>query len=97
MRIHIDLEIDITGSARRAGIVVLNYLYNLGTMLSQAINVVLFLGDPDESCSSRLGKSIEAGGWASRLPWPAAFRSHFVRSIEPDRGHNGALTRSVRP
>lgn len=81
---------------KRVTEVLLNYFYNVATVLSQAINTIVFLGDPDESLSSRIGKSVEAGGWASRVPWPGFVRRHLIRSIERDRGDDGALTRDER-
>ena len=73
-----------------------NYLYNIATMLSQGVNVIVFFGDPDESLSSRLGKSIASNGWASKVPWPKCVKAHFVRSIEKDRGNSGTFTREQR-
>lgn len=77
--------------------VFLNYLYNLANALSQFINAAVFLGDPDESLSGVIGKSIERGGWASRVPWPRWLRNHFTSSIEDDRGDNSAFRRQYRP
>lgn len=74
---------------------VLNYIYNLHVALSQLANTLLG-GDPDESLSGRIGKSIEAGGWAARVPWPAMVRRHWLASIEPDEGGNNALRRRER-
>lgn len=81
---------------RRLRAVALNYAYNVGTWLSQGVNVLVLLGDPDESVSSRIGKSIRGHGWARRVPWPKAVLRHFLRSVEPDRGQDGALTRRRR-
>jgi len=76
--------------------VALNYVYNIGTWLSQGVNAIVLLGDPDESVSSRIGKNIRARGWAYRVPWPPAIRRHWLRAIEYDRGSDGALTRERR-
>ncbi len=75
---------------------IFNYLYNILTLLSQAINTVIFLGDPDESLSGRIGKSYKAGGWAFKVPWPAFMLKHWLASIEPDEGDNSALRRTTR-
>lgn len=74
---------------------ILNYLYNLHVALSQLANVLIG-GDPDESLSGRIGKSIAAEGWAARVPWPAMVRRHWLASIEPDEGGNNALRRRER-
>jgi hypothetical protein len=74
----------------------LNYLYNVMVALSQFLNVALFFGDPDESISGRIGKSIAAGGWAARMPWPGFMRRHFLASIEPEEGRDGAFDRRSR-
>ena len=73
--------------------VLINYLYNIMVALSQLFNVVVLLGDPDESTSGKLGKSIVGGGVASKIPWPGFMKRHFVASIEPDRGENSAFKR----
>lgn len=76
--------------------VLLNYAYNWLTWLSQGVNMAVFLGDPDESCSGRIGKSILRQGWAARVPWPAFLREHFLASVEWDRGGDSAFTRKER-
>lgn len=73
----------------------LNYLYNVHVALSQLANTLLG-GDPDESISGRIGKSIQAGGWAAQVPWPSFARTHFLASIETDEGGNSALRRTDR-
>lgn len=73
-----------------------NYLYNIATWLSQGINTVVFFGDPDESLSSRIGKSIVNKGWAASIPWPFFVYNHFIRSVEDDRGMYGTFTRKTR-
>lgn len=75
--------------------ILVNYLYNLHVALSQLINTLLG-GDPDESLSGRIGKSIAAGGLAARVPWPAVLRRHWLASIEPDEGGNSARGRQER-
>ncbi|MCY1705249.1 hypothetical protein [Pannonibacter sp. SL95] len=73
----------------------LNYLYNLHVALSQLVNVLIG-GDPDESVSGRIGKSLVAGGWAARVPWPAILRRHWLAAIETDEGGNSARGRRER-
>lgn len=77
--------------------VFLNWLYNVANALSQFVNAAVFLGDPDESLSGVIGKSIIGSGWARYVPWPVWLRSHFVNSIEWDRGENSAFRRRGRP
>lgn len=74
---------------------VLNYLYNLHVALSQLVNVILG-GDPDESLSGRVGKSVAAGGWAASAPWPQWLLRHWLASIETDEGGNSAARRTER-
>lgn len=75
--------------------VLINYLYNVMVAISQLFNVVVLLGDPDESTSGRLGKSIVSGGLASKIPWPGFMKRHFIASIETDRGRNSAFKRDI--
>jgi hypothetical protein len=75
--------------------VLINYLYNIMVALSQLFNVLVLLGDPDESTSGRLGKSIVSGGSASKIPWPGFLKRHFIASIETDRGRNSAFKRDI--
>jgi hypothetical protein len=75
--------------------VLINYLYNIMVALSQLFNVLVLLGDPDESTSGKLGKSIVAGGVASKIPWPGFLKRHFIASIETDRGRNSAFKRDI--
>lgn len=76
-----------------------NYLYNVLCVFSNALNAIIFLGDPDESVSSRLGKAQRGdyGPWATLataapaivLDWVMArigLVDHCRRSIEEDRG-----------
>lgn len=69
------------------------YGYNLMVAGSQLANA-LSGGDPDESISGRIGKSIVRGGLGGRIPWPKFARDHFVASIEADEGRNSAGKRS---
>ena len=73
-----------------------NYLYNVMVAVSQLANVVLFAGDPDESISGRIGKSLLAGGWASQVPWPEFMRTHWLASVELDEGGDSAASRRER-
>jgi len=70
-----------------------NYAYNALCLASQAANTLLLGGDPDESLSSRAGKSIRDGGWVSDVPLPEWLRAHFLWSIEDDRGDASAWLR----
>jgi hypothetical protein len=74
----------------------LNYVYNVGSSLSQLINVVVLFGDPDESLSGRIGKSIRRGGLMARLPWSDWFLKHWFAAIEDEEGGNSALDRPKR-
>lgn len=38
-------------------------------------------GEAYTTVSARIGESIQANGWASRVPWPAALRRHFINSV----------------
>ncbi len=71
-----------------------NYVYNIFVALDQLVNVVLLFGDPDETISSRVGKSYVKGGWAAKVPWPPWAKRHFTRSIEGDRGQNSTKKRT---
>jgi hypothetical protein len=73
-----------------------NWVYNQHVVVSQAVNAFVFFGDPDESVSGRIGKSIISGGWASRVRWPAWMRRHWLGSIEQTEGGNNAFDRSER-
>jgi hypothetical protein len=72
-----------------------NYAYNLFLNASQTMNTITG-GDPDESISSRIGKSIKRGGLASRIPMPGFARRHFEASVELDEGGNRAGKRETR-
>lgn len=43
------------------------------------VNTILGGRFPD-TISARLGRSIELGGWASRVPWPAWWVAHCKRA-----------------
>jgi hypothetical protein len=75
--------------------VILNYLYNVMVATSQLCSA-LSGGDPDESISGRLGKSIARNGVAARIPWPGFMRRHFLASIERDEGGDNAFDRRSR-
>jgi hypothetical protein len=38
-------------------------------------------GQAYQTISCRIGESIKAGGWASRVPWPASWRQHFLGAV----------------
>jgi hypothetical protein len=76
--------------------VLLNYLYNVMVALSQLFNVLVLLGDPDETTSGRIGKSLANGGLATRVPWPGFMRRHFIASIELNEGADSAFGRQSR-
>ena len=38
-------------------------------------------GDTYMTLSCRIGLSIQSGGWASKVPWPDAFRRHFINAV----------------
>lgn len=38
-------------------------------------------GDHYSTISCRIGWSIKDGGWASRIPWPASWRQHFLDAV----------------
>lgn len=75
------------------GMFIRNYAYNVFVSLSQLANTALLFGDPDETVSGRIGKSIAAGGFWSHVPLPAFLLRHFLQSVEPDRGSNSARKR----
>lgn len=58
-----------------------NWLIAILIGLDVTLNAVL-LGRRYQTISSRIGESIERGGWAARVPWPAWFRAHCLASIE---------------
>ncbi|WP_047308767.1 hypothetical protein [Rhodopseudomonas palustris] len=62
-----------------------DYVWNLLLAIDQLGNA-LAGGWHDETISSRVGKSILAGGWASKVWWPRWLRDHWLDSVEPDEG-----------
>jgi hypothetical protein len=62
---------------RRAGVWILNILIGVDV----TANAILF-GHRYETISSRIGASIEHGGWAASVRWPAWLEKHFITSIE---------------
>ena len=53
------------------------YFRNIGWTASCLVNAE-FLGEPDESLSSRIGRSILSGGAWSYVPMPGWLRAHFT-------------------
>lgn len=86
----------VVQAARRLAGFASNYAYNVMVAASQLANTVFFFGDPDESISGRIGKSIVAGGWAARVPWPGFMRRHWLGSIEQAEGGDNAFDRAER-
>jgi hypothetical protein len=41
-------------------------------------------GEAYTTLSCRIGESIQAGGWASRIPWPHWLYQHFLDSVFED-------------
>jgi len=68
--------------ARRYVQNVLAGLIWLGWGLSHAVNAARG-GDPGEALCHALGRSMQDGGWASLVRWPAWFRRHCIRP-EPE-------------
>ena len=68
------------------------YRWRVGRAFSQLGNALL-CGDEGEAISSRTGKSIRAGGWAARVPWPSWAYRHWIEAIEDDEGDSAALRR----
>ncbi len=86
----------VVGAMRQLARLTVNYAYNVMVATSQLANTVLLFGDPDESISGRIGKSIVAGGWAARVPWPGFMRRHWLGSIEQAEGGDNAFDRAER-
>jgi len=69
----------------------LQYVYNIGVMLSQNLSVILG-GDPDETVCSRAGKAARAGRWwavhmlVPFLNWFMHEENHCAKVIEDDEG-----------
>lgn len=79
------------------------YCLNVLIAIDQLINAIL-LGDPDETISSRLGKTQRGdhGPFWRRFWWPLRLTvdglfylvgepNHCIRSIEKDEGQNAVL------
>ena len=62
---------------------VANYVWKVLLAIDQLGNAMLG-GWHDETISSRVGKSILAGGWASKVPWPKWLRDHWIETVEAD-------------
>lgn len=58
----------------------MTYLFNVLIGLDVTLNALLG-GDAYQTMSCRIGLSIEAGGWASHIPWPKFLRDHFASSV----------------
>jgi hypothetical protein len=56
------------------------YILGVAIGLDVLANAIL-AGKRYQTISCRIGESIESGGWASRVPWPAAFIKHFKSAI----------------
>lgn len=54
------------------------YLYRVGGALSCLLNAMIG-GDPSESLSLRIGRSIIVGGFWARVPIPRPLKAHFLR------------------
>lgn len=65
------------------------YLWNIGVVGSQLLNVMLRNGSPDETLSSAAGKANRKGRkWGAALCWflNKVDPGHCEKSIEPDEG-----------
>jgi len=79
----------------------LQYLRNILITIDQALNVVFFLGDPDETVSSHIGRvKRDNGGRLPRyrvvmvvLDWFLDWLdpNHSIDSIEEDEGRDSLL------
>ena len=71
------------------------YILNILVLIDQALNTVLFFGDPHETMSSRIGKYATKGfKWACVicrfLDW--VDKRHCATSIEPAVGSKDVIT-----
>lgn len=58
------------------------YGYALAVLVGLDVLVNAILGGlPYQTVSCRIGESIAAGRWASRVPWPSWFRAHCAAAI----------------
>ena len=59
---------------------VAGYLLGIAIAVDILANALLG-GEHYTTISCRIGESIEAGGWAARVPWPGFLRRHFIGSV----------------
>jgi hypothetical protein len=57
-----------------------NYLLAVAIGLDVLVNGLIG-GRKYQTMSCRIGESIQGGGWASHVPWPAWFRAHCLSSV----------------
>lgn len=75
------------------------YIFNILISIDQLVNAI-FLGDPDETISSRLGKWLDMDGWRSHAAKCLCYFLHLLdpdhcqKSVEQDEG-NDALARGI--
>ena len=56
--------------------------YILNVLIGVDVLADAILGGPAYmTISARVGESINSGGWASRVPWPAWWRAHCAAAI----------------
>jgi len=56
--------------------------YLIGVFLGWDVFVNAVTGGAHyQTISCRIGESINSGGWASRVPWPASWLDHFRQAI----------------
>jgi hypothetical protein len=56
------------------------YLIAIAIGFDVLVNALLG-GRQYQTLSCRVGESIESGGWASRVPWPAWWRAHCISAV----------------
>ena len=56
------------------------YLLGILIGLDVLVNAIL-LGRPYQTISCRVALSIQAGGWAARVPWPSWWRVHCLAAV----------------
>lgn len=56
------------------------FLIGLDVALNGLISLAVG-GGAYQTVSCRIGLSIQDGGWASRVPWPAWLRAHFLDAV----------------
>jgi hypothetical protein len=84
----------------------LQYLRNILITIDQALNVVFFLGDPDETVSSHIGRVKLANGrkvpkrrfvmWALDWVLGKLDKNHSIKYIEHDEGREGLIDKPKR-